>query len=77
MTSTAHHLASAAHPNFSARRFGHMSPLFDCVALALLPSLIALLVSAAFIGHGHISSESLISVLNSMADVSSIPASAP
>jgi hypothetical protein len=55
------------------RRFGVLSPIFDAVSLVVLPSLVALLISATLVGHGHMSTASTLEVFDAMAQVSTLP----
>ncbi len=76
MASTVSHPVSAL-PSRSLLRMVFLSPMFDSVSAVLLPSLIALMISAAVVGHGHISGESVAKVLNTMAQASAMPAVGP
>ncbi len=77
MASTASQLSSAAHPKPSARFVKVLAPICDSVALVLLPPLLALLISAAFMGHGEISAKSILEVLNTMAQAATTTIAAP
>jgi hypothetical protein len=77
MASTASRLNSASHPKTSATFLEVLGPIFDSVSLVLLPSLLALLISAAFVGHGEISSKSILDVLNMMAQMTTTTIAAP
>ncbi len=76
MLTTTSSIASASRPNVFQRLMA-LSPVFDGVSLVILPSLVALLVSAAIIGHGHISAASILDVFDTMAKASVLPAISP
>jgi len=67
MTVIASQLGSASRPRSSSHLLERLVSILDTVALVLLPSIAALLLSAALVGHGEISTQSVVKVLNAMA----------
>ncbi len=58
-------------------RLAVLAPILDSVSLILLPSLLALFIAAALVGHGKVSAETLLEVLDFMARASICPAECP
>ncbi len=62
-TQAAHRQAAGLPLYEIGQRLEALGPAFISTALVLLPPAFALLFMAAFSGHGHISFESIVSVL--------------
>jgi hypothetical protein len=77
MALTASQLHSASHPKTSAKVLEVLGSILDSVSLVLFPSLLALLISAVLVGHGEISSKSILDVLNMMAQTTATMITAP
>jgi hypothetical protein len=68
---------SASRPISFAHGTKKLFSSLDDVALVLLPSILALLLSAASVGHGEISFQSLLKVLNAMGEINTWTIAAP
>jgi hypothetical protein len=67
-------IQTSLHSRPMSRRLASLTPVFDSVSAVLLPGLVALIISAFVIGHGHLSADGVAKVFSMVGQANTIAA---